>query len=135
MHVSDDGIKRGRRPQATEYTARSERIADRLIESILAWDLDIVGIGLKPTDLEGDHDEVGAFQRLTAIRGRRYRRRQAMSSDQSPGVTVGTREVLGRDVHQREVRVTQSGKREHVAYQRQREDVAPRTDDCDFGHE
>ena len=56
------------RAQAAEDAARAQRVADDLVDPVLARDQQVMGVGLDPADLEHGQHEVGAAQRGRAGR-------------------------------------------------------------------
>ena len=134
MHIGRNRLVGRRGAEEAHHAAGTERIADRLVQTVLAGNLDIKPVRLQPTDLEGDDDVVGPVERPLAVIGRLDDGREAVMLHQRPRRRAGS---LGRgevDVHQREGALPQLWKAEEISHEAQREDNSSCPDDRDLGH-
>jgi hypothetical protein len=133
-HVDSQAAIDRRRAKKAEDVARPERVANRLVESIAARNLDIESIGIETANLEGDDNMRCAVQGTAAVGRGLDPGRIAMVIDQLAGGAGGALQPVGVDIHQGDGGVAQLGEAQQISHQAERKNVAAGANDCDLRH-
>ena len=134
LHVATDAEQHRDRPQAAHDPSDTERVGDRLTNSVAVGDDEIDHRrGIQPTDLEAGDYVVGAIERLASIGDGVHLDARPARIGEPARHHLGRRQTLAVDVHQRERGpVRQRGKAQQIADQVPREDGRARSDDGDL---
>jgi hypothetical protein len=117
LHVPRDVHENGDMPLAPEDTARTERIADTLIDAVFERDLVVRAVGVEAADLDHDDHKVGVFDRLAPVGGRPDGRGQVVILDHAGRERLHAPQLLLGRTHQGELRVRERGCRQNIAEQ------------------
>jgi hypothetical protein len=121
---------------AVEDAAGADRVADALVDAVLQWNANIVGIGLEAADAHAADDVARTFQRLAAVGRRRHPRGQFVRLDDPVEDRLDHGEVVLAQIRQRELDVPELRHGKNVGEELLGEADAAGADDGDLeaGH-
>ena len=112
--------------------AGADRVADALVDAVLQWDANVVGIGLEAADAHATDDVAGALERFAPLgRGGDFRR-QPVGGNDTVEDPPHHDEVVLADIGKRELDVAKFGHRHDVGDESFGKSDAARADDRDL---
>src|SRR5215203_6133519 len=129
MKICDDAPKDWGRAEKAKDPSGTESVANGLIDTVTARNLDVESIRLQPTDLECHDDVISAIQSSPLLCRCLDARGEFVAGDECARCAGSPLQSSRVDIHQRERALLELGVTEDVADESQRKDVPTRAND------